>query len=190
MEIEQHGVREGCRLALNEIDRVVGDIDWSLWETLPAVLRQARLTFTVGNGRSGLVMRMAAMRFMHVGLTAHVVGETTTPAIASGDVLIAVSGSGSTNGVLHAARQAVKAGATVVAVTANGGSELAGLADVLLTIPAPEKTDRDTGRGSQQYAGSLFEQSVLLAFEGVFVELWRQGGEDVDEMYRRHANLG
>lgn len=130
------------------------------------------------------------MRLMHVGLTAHVVGETTTPAIDTDDVLIAVSGSGSTNGIVYAARQAANSGATVVAVTANAGSELAKVAKVVLHVPAPEKTDHDAARGSQQYAGSLFEQVVLFAFEGVFHALWRESGTDAAEMYRRHANLG
>jgi 6-phospho-3-hexuloisomerase len=35
---------------------------------------------------------MAAMRFMHLGYTVHVVGETTTPAAGKDDVLLAVSG--------------------------------------------------------------------------------------------------
>ena len=43
--------------------------------------------------------KMAAMRLMHLGLTVHVVGETTAPAIRSNDLLLAASGSGTTAGV-------------------------------------------------------------------------------------------
>jgi 6-phospho-3-hexuloisomerase len=186
----QRGVQDGCLLAVREVEQAVSRIDWEAWEAVPARLRQAQAVFTVGNGRSGLVMRMTAMRLMHVGLTAHVVGDTTTPAITGGDVLIAVSGSGSTNGVLYAARKAADAGASVIAVTANAGSELAGLADLVLTIPAPEKTDQGDERSSEQYAGTLFEQVALLAFEGVFTALWRESGQDAKQMYQRHANLG
>ena len=35
--------------------------------------------FFCGQGRSGLVAQMVAMRLMHVGFEAHVVGEATTP---------------------------------------------------------------------------------------------------------------
>ena len=37
--------------------------------------------FVAGAGRSGLVLRMAAMRLMHLGLTVHIAGDTTTPAV-------------------------------------------------------------------------------------------------------------
>jgi 6-phospho-3-hexuloisomerase len=183
-------VQESCVQAVHEIDQVIGTMAWQPWEELPALLRQARAVFAVGNGRSGFAVRMAAMRLMHVGLAAHVVGETTTPAITADDVLIAVSGSGSTNGIVYAARQAANSGATVIAVTANAGSELARIAKVVLLVPAPEKTDHGDARGSQQYAGSLFEQVVLFAFEGVFNALWQASGNTAAEMYQRHANLG
>jgi 6-phospho-3-hexuloisomerase len=52
-----------------------------------ALLRQVRAVFAVGNGRSGFVVRVAAMRLMHVGLGAHVVAETTTAAITVDDAL-------------------------------------------------------------------------------------------------------
>ncbi|GAA2574556.1 6-phospho-3-hexuloisomerase [Winogradskya consettensis] len=183
-------VQAGCVQAVNEVEQVAREMTWQPWEELPALLRQARAVFLVGNGRSGFVARMAAMRLMHVGLATHVVGETTTPAIAADDVLIAVSGSGSTNAIVYAARQATDSGATVVAVTANPGSDLAKVAKVVLLVPAPEKTDHGDARGSQQYAGSLFEQVVLFAFEGVFNSLWQASGTDAGKMYKRHANLG
>ncbi len=40
---------------------------------------RSRRWFWSGQGRSGLVARMAAMRLMHVGFDAHAVGEATTP---------------------------------------------------------------------------------------------------------------
>ncbi|XVU25970.1 6-phospho-3-hexuloisomerase [Actinoplanes sp. CA-054009] len=186
----QHGVQAGCVQAVHEVEQVTREMTWQTWEEVPKLLRQARAVFAVGNGRSGFVVRMAAMRLMHVGLAAHVVGETTTPAITADDVLIAVSGSGSTNGIVYAARQAASSGATVIAVTANPGSDLAKVAKIVLLIPAPEKTDHGDARGSQQYAGSLFEQVALFAFEGVFDALWQASGADAVTMYRRHANLG
>src|SRR5680860_827298 len=56
-------------------------------------LHRAGRVFVLGAGRSCLALRMTAMRLMHLGLTVHVVGEVTAPAIAAGDVLLAASGS-------------------------------------------------------------------------------------------------
>ncbi len=46
--------------------------------------------------RSGLMMRVFAMRLMHMGFESHVVGETLTPAVEKGDLLVIGSGSGET----------------------------------------------------------------------------------------------
>ena len=92
-----------------------------------AILNAPRI-FVTGAGRSGLALRMAAMRLMHLGLTVHVAGEVTTPAIASGDLLIAASGSGTTAGVVLAAATAAKVGAHILAITTAPDPPLANLA--------------------------------------------------------------
>jgi 6-phospho-3-hexuloisomerase len=132
---------------------------------------------------------MAAMRFMHLGMTVHVVGETTTPAIKPGHLLLAVSGSGKTETVVRAAQVAGGCGAVTVGITASAESPLAGAADHVLLIPAAEKTDR-SGEKSGQYAGTLFEQMTLVLLDAVFHALWRDSGINADQMYERHANLG
>ena len=65
----------------------------------------ARTVFVAGSGRSGLAMRSFAMRLIHLGLSAHVVGETTTPRITDRDLLLIGSGSGSTPGLGRSLRE-------------------------------------------------------------------------------------
>ena len=144
--------------------------------------------FVAGAGRSGLVLRMAAMRLMHLGLNVHVAGDTTTPAISSGDLLLVASGSGTTSGVVKAAETAAKAGARIAAFTTNPGSPLAGLADALVIIPAAQKTDHGSSV-SRQYSGSLFEQVLFLATEALFQSLWDNTDVPAEELWLRHANL-
>lgn len=181
-------VKEGADLVVRELSSANSGIDWGPWEILPQLILDARSIFAVGNGRSGLTVRMGAMRLMHLGLDVHVVGETTAPAIGGGDLLIAASGSGSTHGTLHAAQVAAKKGATVAAITANPASALAGAASHVLPVPGAEKTDR-SGNVSGQYAGTLFEQLTLVLLDSVFHALWKRGGQSADQMYTRHGNL-
>ncbi|ROS52584.1 6-phospho-3-hexuloisomerase [Frigoribacterium sp. PhB24] len=148
----------------------------------------AERVFVHGAGRSGLALRMTAMRLMHLGLEVHVVGEVTTPAIAEGDVLLTASGSGTTSGIVAAARTAVDAGARVAAITTAADSPLADLAEAVLVVPAADKQDR-SGTASAQYAGGLFEQTVVLLGDAVFHALWKRSGADADELWPRHANL-
>lgn len=181
-------VKESADLVVREFSIANPGINWGPWEALPQLILDARSIFAVGNGRSGLTLRMGAMRFVHLGLDVHVVGETTTPAIGEGDLLIAVSGSGSTHGTLHAAQVAAKKGATVAAITANPASALAEVASHVLPVPGAEKTDR-SGAVSGQYAGTLFEQLTLVLLDAVFHALWKRSDQSADQMYSRHGNL-
>ena len=171
-----------------EVDQIRRGVQPAAWARAGALLLKARAVFTVGTGRSGLALQMAAMRFMHLGLDTHVVGETTARAIGSGDVLVAASGSGSTARVVRAAETAREQGANVVALTTDPGSALAKTATETLVIPAADKKDFD-GTTSAQYAGSLFEQSVLLLTDALFHALWRSSGTQARELWRLHANL-
>jgi 6-phospho-3-hexuloisomerase len=163
-------------------------VDADSWARAGELLIDAPAVFTVGTGRSGLALQMAAMRFMHLGKSAYVVGETTTPAIGEGDVLVAASGSGSTKRVVAAARTASDEGASVLAITTDPESDLAGLAAVTLVVPAADKQDFD-GTASAQYAGSLFEQAVLVLTDALFHALWQTSGTQARELWRLHANL-
>ena len=152
------------------------------------LLSTASRVFVVGSGRSGLALRMLAMRLMHAGLTVHVVGEVTTPAIAAGDVLLAASGSGTTAGIIRSATTAEEVGAQVIAVTTAADSPLAQLAQVAVIIPAAQKQDHGHSR-SAQYSGGLFEQSLLLLGDALFHVLWQESGATAEELWPRHANL-
>src|SRR5687767_11860125 len=60
------------------------------------VLQPKRRIFLYGRGRSGFVARAFAVRLMHLGFQTYVVGETITAPVAKQDVVILVSGSGTT----------------------------------------------------------------------------------------------
>lgn len=175
-------------LVRDEIGDTAAKIDEQQLASLAGPLVDANRVFVAGAGRSGLVLRMAAMRLMHLGLNVHVAGDTTTPAISSGDLLLVASGSGTTSGVVKSAETAAKAGARIAAFTTNPDSPLAGLADALVIIPAAQKTDHGSSV-SRQYAGSLFEQVLFLATEALFQSLWDNADEAAEMLWLRHANL-
>jgi 6-phospho-3-hexuloisomerase len=160
-------------------------------ETLPAAITLLTTTervFVLGSGRSGLALRMLAMRLMHLGLHVHIVGDVTTPAIESGDLLVAASGSGTTANVIRSATTAAAANAQIIAITTAASSPLASLADVAIVIPAAQKQDHGATR-SQQYSGSLFEQSLLLLGDALFHTMWKSSGTSAEDLWPRHANL-
>ena len=175
-------------LVQDEISGVFQSVDPSQVAALVTELRLADRIFVTGAGRSGLVLKMAAMRLMHLGLTVHVVGEITAPAIRSGDLLLAASGSGTTAGVVKAAETAAAQGARIAAYTTNAGSPLAKAASAVVVIPAAQKTDHGSNL-SRQYSGSLFEQVLFATTEAVFQSLWDEDAATPEELWQRHANL-
>ncbi|WES63329.1 6-phospho-3-hexuloisomerase [Microbacter sp. GSS18] len=166
----------------------IADTQRDRLDRLARAVVAADRVFVLGAGRSGLALRMTAMRLMHLGVTVFVVGDTTTPAIAAGDLLIVASGSGTTSGIVRAATTARDVGAEVAAITTAPDSPLAMLARPVVVVPAADKLDR-SGAASVQYAGSLFEQTVMLLGDALFHTLWRESGRSADDLWPRHANL-
>ena len=149
----------------------------------------AQRVFVAGEGRSGFMAKAFAMRLMHLGLPMHVVGETTTPSVADGDVVVVgVSGSGTTAGTVRVAEQAVKVGAAVHAVTTDPDSPLARYADVVLTVPAATKYRRAGEAATIQPLSSLFDQATHVVLDVVCLELARRRGVDNTTARAAHAN--
>ena len=155
---------------------------------MEAILTADRL-YVAGGGRSGLMARAFAMRLMQLGLVTYVVGETTTPAIRAGDLLLACSASGETQVTVLVSQVAKTAGARVFAITTIPSSPMARLADETIVIPAPSKRTAPGAGVSAQYAGSLFEQSLLILLDAVSSEIGRRLGTPPQELDARHANL-
>ncbi|MCD6416987.1 MAG: SIS domain-containing protein [Planctomycetes bacterium] len=158
-------------------------------ELIRAILGANRV-FVSGKGRSGLVARCFAMRLMQMGFDAHVPGEATCPRIGAGDLMIAVSCSGTTMTTVTFARISRDSAARVVAVTAAEDSALAQNADQLVLIP----TSSENVKSGYRYVigprnNTLFEETLLLYFDAVVDAILES--EDIPEaaLQRRHTNL-
>jgi 6-phospho-3-hexuloisomerase len=137
--------------------------------------------FFSGQGRSGLVAQMAAMRFMHLGFDVHVVGEATAPAVRHGDRLFLVCGSGQTSVSVGFAEIAKTEGAELILLTHKPRSRLAAMADLVLTVPM---------KATAQFGGSLFEQCSIILLDSIALRLAGDTAtEQHSEMWRRHTNL-
>lgn len=187
-------------MSVKEISAVLGELGGVLARVDEAALRAleervagARRVFVAGAGRSGLMMRAFAMRLMHLGLEAHVVGDATTPSIQAGDLLVVGSGSGETESLRGMARRAREAGAALALLTTVPSSTIGGLADTVVRFDAPSpKAARVPGVApppSVQPMGSLFEQALLLSLDTVVLRLATARGASSEQMFERHANL-
>jgi 6-phospho 3-hexuloisomerase len=105
-------------------------------ELVEAVLSSDRI-FLTGAGRSDPVARSAAMKLMQTGLQVYVAGDTTTPAIEKGDLLIAISSSGRSTATYSIASAAKNSGAAVFLLTGQALSRIGEISD-LVSVLGPD----------------------------------------------------
>jgi len=175
---------------IKELNRTVALIDEEAAEKFVDSILQSKKIFVAGAGRSRFMGQAFAMRLMHMGLEAYVVGETITPNVEKGDLLIIGSGSGETKSLVAIAEKAKSLDVSIAIVTIFPESTIGKLAHTVIKVPASTpKAKSDSGYKSIQPMGSLFEQSLLLFFDAVIMRLMEKLRKDSDTMFCRHANL-
>jgi len=159
--------------------------------------KQGRI-LVMGAGRSGLVGRAFAMRLLHLGYNAYVLGETIVPAIREGDIVIAISGSGKTKLIVTAAEAAKEAKARLIAVTSYLDSPLGRLADLVIEVPGRTKYSNETDYFARQILGmteplaplgTLFEDTTMIVLDGIVAELMIRLKKTEEDLRLVHANI-
>jgi 6-phospho-3-hexuloisomerase len=181
-------IKEWVATDLGEVSALLGQVSEEQCEALCERIIAATRVFVAGQGRSGWIMRMAAVRLMQVGLTAHVVGDATTPPIRSGDLLLIASGSGETSAPISYARKAAAQGARVALITSQPASTLAGLSDTVVFIPAGSTRENFAGTSRMPLAAAL-EQATLIVLDVCVARIAEQMGQTQSSLMARHANL-
>lgn len=192
---------------LAEIRPVLAGVDPEAFARAVTMLDQSPRIFLAGAGRSGLLMKMFAMRLMQAGCHAAVAGESTTPSIQRGDLLVIASGSGATPSMHVLAQTARKVEAALLLLTYSPDSPLAQTATSTLHLPVPRVEEDAASSGedpvphgfgsrnrvgairSSQILGTLFDQAVQFTSTLLVEEVARRRGETNSTMQQRHANL-
>lgn len=135
--------------SISSLDRARRYLDAEQIErAVDAILGARSLTFT-GLGASGIIAQDAAQKAPLFGVPCMVPSDPhqalMTVAVAGpGDVLMAISNTGTTSSMLEIVETAKSAGATVIGLTGEGESPLARSVDVPLVVRTFEDTDRYT----------------------------------------------
>lgn len=137
----QHPVANLFTQAIEEIDGALGSLDLLAFDAAAESIRDCNRLLIVGNGASLAPAQSIALHFLVSGkvcespadiVTQHVSAKLLKP----GDVCLAVSDSGMNAFTLRSAALATENGATLVAITSFGKSDLAELADHALIAGA------------------------------------------------------
>lgn len=184
-------------LMANHIGNAAKQIEKSSVRDVLTLILDADSIFVMGAGRSGLVGKAFAMRLMHLGLTVYVVGETTTPAVKGGDLVLAISGSGETRSMSDLGSIAKEIGSKLITITSNKDSTLGRMSDVAMVMPGRTKSDvggylerHMRGEYSQLTPlGTSFEITSLVFLDALVAELIAITGSSEADLKRRHTVL-
>ncbi|HDO19889.1 MAG TPA: 6-phospho-3-hexuloisomerase [Thermoplasmatales archaeon] len=178
--------RESVDYIQRKANIILSQISESDIHKLCEMFLSANRVFVYGAGRSGLVAKAFAIRLVHLGFQTFVIGETITPPVREGDLVIVVSGSGETIPCVMTAEIAHRLGAKVVAITRKRDSKISKYATLTLLLSV-ECDDKE--RSSLAPLGTLFEASAWVLLDGIVAQLMALKGESEERMKERHATL-
>ncbi|MGZ7127405.1 MAG: 6-phospho-3-hexuloisomerase [Halobacteriota archaeon] len=194
-------VKSAMKVIAANVQAIADEIDYSEVKTLvtdilAAQQNQKRL-FVMGAGRSGLVVKGFAMRLMHLGFNVYVVGETVTPAVETGDLLIVISGSGETKSIIDMSALAKAKGTRLAAVTSNRDSTLGTISDAIVVVKGRTKAsgmdfmERQVVGSHISFAplGTMFEISTMVFLDGIIAALMEITKKSEEDLKKKHATL-
>lgn len=192
-------MKTSIKAILDNIESAEEYLDETFIEEFENVIIEAENVFVTGAGRSGLAAKAFAMRLMHLGLSAYVVGETISPAINAEDCIIAISGSGETNTIVSAARIAKSRGSKVLAVTSYPDSTLGKLSDGHLLVKGRMQQEKDDKNYMKRQIhgnytsltplGTAFELTTLVFLDAIVSELMEKMHQTESDLKARHTVL-
>ena len=192
-------MKDSINAILKNIENAVDYLEEDVIEDFENEILKAENIFVTGAGRSGLAGKAFAMRLMHLGLSAYVVGETISPAIHKNDCIIAISGSGETNTIVSAAKIAKDRGSRVLAVTSYPESTLGQLTDSYLLVKGRTKQEVDDENYMKRQIhgnytsltplGTAFELTTLVFLDAIVSELMDKMQQTENDLRNRHAVL-
>ena len=192
-------MKDSINAILKNIENAVDYLEEDVIEDFENEILNAENIFVTGAGRSGLAGKAFAMRLMHLGLSAYVVGETISPAIHKNDCIIAISGSGETNTIVSAAKIAKDRGSRVLAVTSYPESTLGQLTDSYLLVKGRTKQEVDDENYMKRQIhgnytsltplGTAFELTTLVFLDAIVSELMDKMQQTENDLRNRHAVL-
>ncbi|RJS90319.1 6-phospho-3-hexuloisomerase [Candidatus Bathyarchaeota archaeon] len=192
-------VKKIAKEIITGIDRIIEKVSDEEINRILNVLLNARddkKILIIGTGRSGFVGKCFALRLMHLGFNVYVAGETITPALKKEDLVIAISGSGTTRTVVTQAEVAKEIGAKVIAITSRPESPLGRISDLVVVVKGRTKIAKEEDYVSRQMMGeheplaplgTMFELSTMIFLDCLIAELMNRMGEREDDLRKRHA---
>ncbi|MFX1279636.1 MAG: SIS domain-containing protein [Promethearchaeota archaeon] len=150
-----------------------------------------RRFFLLASGRSAFILQCFATRLVHLGAEVHIVTNLASmPALRKKDILIVLSGSGTTSIVVSLLNNYVNTVKPygIVTITSHPETVIGRLGDI--TIKLKGRTKRDTEIGDTALLtpeGTQFEIAAFVYLDAIIAELAIKMGMTDKDLLKRHS---
>ncbi len=154
-------------------------------------LENNRKFFLLASGRSAFILECFATRLVHLGAEVHIVTNVASiPAMRKEDILIVLSGSGTTGIVVSLLNNYVNTIKPygIVTITSHPETVIGRLGDI--TIKLKGRSKRDSGVGDTAILspeGTMFEQIAFCYLDAIVAELAIKMGLTNDDLLKKHS---
>jgi len=150
-----------------------------------------RRFFLLASGRSAFILQCFATRLVHLGAEVYIITNLASiPALRKKDILIVLSGSGTTSIVVSLLNNYVNSVKPygIVTITSHPETVIGRLGDI--TIKLKGRTKRDPAVGDDAVLapeGTMFEIAAFAYLDAIIAELANKMGKTNDEMLKKHS---
>ncbi|MFX0104158.1 MAG: SIS domain-containing protein [Candidatus Hodarchaeota archaeon] len=151
-----------------------------------------RRFFLLASGRSAFILQCFATRLVHLGARVFIVTNLASmPALRDKDILIVLSGSGTTGIVVSLLNNYVNTVKPygIVTITSHPETVIGRIADI--TIKLKGRTKRDKAIGDTAVLtpeGTQFEIAAFVYLDAIIAELAIKMGKTNEDLLKKHSN--
>ena len=156
-------------------------------------LVKKRKFFLLASGRSAFILQCFATRLVHLGADVYMVTNLgSIPALTNEDVLIVLSGSGTTSIVVSLLKNYVNTAKPfgIISITSHPETIIGRVADITIKLKGRTKRDKidlhdDTAILTPE--GTMFEIAAFVYLDAIIAELAIRMGKTNEDMLRKHS---
>ena len=150
-----------------------------------------RRFFLLASGRSAFILQCFATRLVHLGAEVHIVTNLASmPALRQKDILIVLSGSGTTGIVVSLLNNYVNTVKPygIVTITSHPETVIGRLGDITIKLKGRSKRDKVVGDTAiLTPEGTMFEQIAFCYLDAIIAELAIKMGKSNDDLLEKHS---
>ncbi len=156
-------------------------------------LVQKRKFFLLASGRSAFILQCFATRLVHLGAEVYMVTNLgSIPALSNDDILIVLSGSGTTAIVVSLLKNYVNTVKPygIISITSHPETIIGRIGDITIKLKGRTKRDKvdlhdDTAILTPE--GTMFEIAAFVYLDAIIAELAIKMGRTNEDMLKKHS---